>query len=110
MKSYKGWTGEERTRSLKKTNEAIRKGIILPAKKCNRCGQEEGIIHYHNHDYSDPIKHLEPLCWRCHMILHSEHRAPEACRSYWEAIAAGKRFPPVLKSNLLILRKDHGID
>ena len=110
MKSYKGWTGEERTKSLRKTNEAIRKGIIPPAKKCNRCGQEEGIIQYHNHDYSDPVKYLEPLCWRCHMVLHSEHRAPEACHRYWEAVAAGKRFPPVFKSNLLILKKDHGIE
>jgi len=110
MKSYKGWTGKERSKSLKKTNEAIRKGIIPPAKTCNRCGQDKGIIQYHNHDYSDPIKYLEPMCWRCHMVLHSERRAPEACRRYWEAIAACERFPPVHKSNLLILKKDHGID
>jgi hypothetical protein len=110
MKPYKGWTGKERTRSLKKTNEAIREGVIPPPIQCNRCGQDRGIIQYHNHDYSDPIKYLEPLCWRCHMVLHSEYRAPQACLRYWEAIGAGERFPPVFKSNLLILKKDHGID
>ncbi len=109
MKSYKGWTGAQRTASLKKTNEAIRQGIIPKPKKCKRCGQEQGIIQYHNHDYSDPIKYLEPLCWRCHMVLHSESRAPEACAKYWEEIGAGKTHPPVFSHNFKILETDHGI-
>jgi len=110
MKSYKGWTAEQRMESLKKTKAAIRRGEIPPPTKCNRCGQTEGIIQYHNENYNHPTKYLEPLCWRCHMVLHSEHRAPEACKKYWEEIKNGKQYPPVFKHNFKILRRDHDIN
>lgn len=70
MRDYKGWTAKERRASLKKTKAAIAAGIIPPPTKCNRCGKETGRIDYHNHDYSDPIKYLEPLCQGCHTRLH----------------------------------------
>ena len=72
MRDYKGWTGKERLASLKKTKAAIAAGIIPPPTKCNRCGRTTGRIDYHNHDYSDPIKNLEPLCQGCHIRLHRE--------------------------------------
>jgi transposase-like protein len=72
MRDYKGWTGKERLASLKKTKAAIAAGIIPPPTKCNRCGKTTGRIDYHNHDYSDPIKNLEPLCQGCHIRLHRE--------------------------------------
>ncbi len=73
MRDYKGWTAAQRLASLKKTKEAIAKGIIPPATKCNRCGRTDGRIDYHNEDYSDPIKFLEPLCRGCHLKHHREH-------------------------------------
>ncbi len=73
MKDYKGWTGAQRLASLKKTKEAIAKGIIPKPTKCNRCGKTEGRIDYHNEDYSDPINNLEPLCQSCHLKHHREH-------------------------------------
>jgi hypothetical protein len=97
MRSYKQWSGEERLASLKKTKAAISRGEIPPATKCQRCNQTKGIIQYHNHDYSDPIKYLEPLCWRCHMMLHSEHRWPDAVKRYFEEVASGKQYPPVYR-------------
>lgn len=109
MRSYKGYTEQQRKESLKKTKQAIKDGVIPVASKCNRCGQDQGIIQYHNHDYSDPIKFLEELCWRCHMVHHSIHRAPKQCCKYWEAIAQGKRFDPVFKHDFAILARDHGI-
>lgn len=109
MKHYKKWTPKERRASYQKTKKAIREGVIPPPTKCNRCGQTEGIIHYHNHDYSDPIKYLEPLCWRCHLIFHSKRRNPEACEAYWKGIAEGKQWPPVFENDLGILRREHGI-
>lgn len=70
MRDYKGWTAKERLASLIKTKEAIAAGIIPPPTKCNRCGKVTGRIDYHNSDYSDPIKYLEPLCQGCHTRLH----------------------------------------
>ena len=92
VNSYKGWTAQERNASYRKTKKAIKDGIIPPPEElgCKRCGQKKGIIHYHNHDYSDPIKYLEPLCWRCHMIEHSSRRNPKACEDYWESIKKGR--------------------
>ncbi len=79
MRDYKGWTAKERRESLKKTKAAIAAGIIPPPMKCNRCGKETGRIDYHNHDYSDPIKYLEPLCQGCHTQLHRrENKEMEA--------------------------------
>lgn len=112
MKPYKKWSGEERLASAAKSRAAIEAGIIPPAIVCQRCSQTEGIIMYHNHDYSDPIKFLEAMCWRCHMIFHSYFRkgAREAVNRYWAEIKAGKRYPPVFKHDFEILRKDHGIE
>ena len=70
MRDYKGWSATERQASLKKTKAAIAAGIIPPPTECNRCGKTTGRIDYHNHDYSDPIKHLEQLCQGCHISLH----------------------------------------
>lgn len=109
MKSYKGWTKEQRLASLKLTKAAIARGEIPPAKKCNRCGQTQGIIQYHNEDYSHPTKYLESLCQRCHLVHHSARRAPEACKRYWDSIKAGKMWPPIVGHPFTALRRDHGI-
>ncbi len=111
MKSYKKWSAKERLESLKKTKQAIKDWIIPEAKKlwCKRCWQTEGIIEYHNEDYSDPIKFLEPLCFRCHIIHHSKFRAPEACKIYWEEIKKWKKYPPVFKRDMSIFLKEHNI-
>ena len=109
MKTYKKWSPAERMVSFKKTMAAIEAGIIPKPHTCNRCGQTKGIIQYHNEDYSDPIKYLEMLCWRCHIIHHSVRRNPEAVRLYFEEVKSGKIFPPVFKHNFDILKQEHGI-
>jgi len=111
MKSYKGWTAEERRKSLILTKRAIAEWKIPPANElwCNRCWQKEWIIDYHNENYSHPTKYLEPLCFRCHIIHHSQRRAPEACKKYWEEIKNGKQYPPVYKRDMSIFRKDNNI-
>jgi len=108
-KDGKRFSPEERRLSSRKTKEAIRRGDIPAPKKCARCGQVDGILHYHNHDYSDPIKHVEPLCWRCHMMVHSAKLAPDPVASYFTAVASGKRWPPVSSPDFGILERDHGV-
>lgn len=109
MKSYKGWTKEERMKSSKLTKRAIANGEIPPPTKCERCGQTKGIIHYHNENYSHPTKYLEQLCWRCHLIHHSKYRSREAHDKYFKEISEGKIYPPVYKNDITILRREHGI-
>lgn len=107
----KAWSKDERNCMAGHTKLIQEQGDIPHPRKlgCARCGQKEGIIHYHNHDYDHPWLHLEPLCWRCHLILHSWNRDQEACQRYWDEIAAGKQYPPVMQNDLGILRREHGI-
>lgn len=110
MRNYKQWTPKERMDSYKLTKKAIANGVIPPATVCNRCGQDKGIVMYHNEDYSDPIKYLESLCWRCHQIHHSEHINKEACDKYWEEIRNGKKYAPIYSYRAFgILAKENGI-
>jgi hypothetical protein len=128
---YKQWSPADRNRSYLLTQKAKKKKLIDSPEYCNRCGQDKGIIHSHNEDYGFTLEVLpdilsgkvvpdeklrlrlldclESLCWRCHMILHSEKRDKEACGRYWNQIATGKIFPPVYKHDFSILYKDHGI-
>lgn len=105
MKSYKGWTPAQRRESLKKTKEAIKNGEIPPPTKCNRCGQTEGIIQYHNEDYSHPTKYLEQLCWTCHMMHHSKRRTPISVVMYFDNVAEGMVPDPVYRHDFAQLDK-----
>lgn len=132
MKSYKSWSPEYRKESLALTNKAKQLGWISSPKKCNRCGQTDGILHLHNEDYdvthktlSEVFKReplwisedeitqvngvLEPLCWRCHMMHHSVRRNASAVEKYFHEINDGKIYPPVFKHDFEILKRDHDI-
>jgi len=95
MNHYKGWTPTQRHNSYEKTKKAIRDGVIPPSTVCERCGETEGKIMYHNEDYSDPIKYLESLCWTCHMMHHNYKRNPKSHKRYFEKVAEGFMAPPV---------------
>lgn len=129
MSSYKGWTGEQRKASLRLTNKAKQLGLLEEPKKCKFCGQEKGILHTHNENYGVTLELvpkmiagtateeeiqkvkdvLWPICWRCHMIWHSKHRAPQQVEKYFEEVRNGKQYPPVFVHNFDILRRDHNI-
>lgn len=112
LRTWKGWDHDARMASYQKTLEAVKKGIIPypTAIGCQYCGQKKGIIQYHNQDYSDPIKHLVALCWRCHMVLHSEHFASGPCGQYWADIRTGHIYPAVYRHAFRILGRDHHIN
>jgi len=110
MNWYKGFSPQQRYKSLEKTKEAIAQGIIPKPHTCNRCSQDKGIIHYHNADYSDPVKYLEMLCWRCHMMLHSEYRHPKSVAKYFKEINEGNQYPPVYKHDFKELDIHFDID
>ena len=51
-------------------------------------------------------KALVPICWRCHMILHSYHRNPSAYKKYFQEVKDGIQYPPVYKHNFDILKEN----
>lgn len=117
MKSYKGWTPEQRILNLKLYKVAIELGIISKPTKCRRCGQTKGILQCHCEDYgyslemlpkliskeiemTDEIREklsevLEDLCWTCHMAHHSFAKFPEQVKKYWIAVSNGYVAPAV---------------
>ena len=107
---FQGWTSEQRLASLALTKKAIASGELPKPTKCELCGQDKGIIQYHNNDYSHPTKYLSSLCWRCHMMLHSCRRSPEAVKKYFDAVASGKRFAPVYRHDFKVLADEHGVE
>ncbi len=132
MRNYKQWTAEYRKESLKLTNKAKKMGWIPQPKKCRRCGQEDGILHLHNEDYTVthetltdvfnrfPIQitkeeieainqALEPICWRCHLMHHSKHRNAKAVEIYQDEVRRGKKYPPVYRHDFSILNRDHNV-
>lgn len=111
---FKGISGEwyspeERKKQARVSKLLRSKGLYRPTGKCNRCGQTEGKVSYHNHDYSDPVQFLEELCWRCHMVVHAEVYAKPACDKYWEEIKNGKVYEPLPFGNWKQLAAWHGI-
>ena len=132
MKNYNGWSSEFRKASLRLTNAAKKEGWIKDPKKCNRCGQTEGILHLHNENYDatyytlekvfnrSPINItkeekdkvnsvLESLCWRCHMMHHSVRRNKQAVDKYFDEVKGGKIYTPVYKHDFTILKRDHDV-
>lgn len=111
MKSYNGFSPEQRIMVGDIIKEKVKTGELQEAKECKRCKQTKGIIHYHLEDYSLPVteEKIEHLCWRCHMMHHSRRRSPDAVAQYFEDIKQGKQFPPVFRHNFDILNKEHGV-
>lgn len=103
------WTSKQRQASLRLTKQAIARGE-LPAKpaRCDWCGQDKGILQWHNANYSHPTKYLLGLCWRCHMVHHSRHVDPAAHDRYMASIKNGQRYPPVFRHSWGVLSRDHG--
>ena len=105
------WTEKERKASFEKTQNAINSGKLMAPDDlgCNRCRQKQGLIDYHNHNYSNPIMYLEPLCNRCHLVLHAKRVCNKEVEEYFEGVTHGKQWPPVFTRNLSVLWRDHGI-
>lgn len=109
-KTWKGWTPSQRNTSYRKTKKAIKAGLIPERpSRCARCGQDEGILDWHNTDYRDPIKYLEGLCYRCHMVLHCAHLNPQAAERYWAEVAGGKIYPALHTRNIGAVMRDQGL-
>jgi len=75
--SFGRWSAKERGAVSKKTNAAIKKGILPPPSDfvCQICGrgkEEAYRIEYHHETYDDPLRDLVPLCNACHSKFHRQ--------------------------------------
>lgn len=125
MNSYQKWSPQDRTKSLKLYNKAKKMGLLVLPTKCRRCGQEEGTIEHHNHNYDISLEVLpkiidgcatqedkdrlyevlEPLCWRCHFMFHNSHRWEKKVAEYFERVRKGEKFPPMYRRKTKPLKK-----
>ena len=108
MKSYNGFTPYQRTKGDAILKEAIKNGVIPDPKTqpCCMCGQDKGIRHYHNEDYSPEhiVQDAHVLCWRCHMMLHSRFSHPESWARYViETTIYKRRYPAVYRHDYALL-------
>lgn len=129
MRDFEKWSAADRQKSLTLTNRAKRLGLIYNPTKCEICGQTEGILHHHNSNYDVTLsivpkmligsatdeeilevkKVMHEICWRCHMMYHSQHINMSAVNSYFRSIKDGAKYPPVFKHDFSILAREHGI-
>lgn len=70
LKSYRGFTHEQRVLGWQAQWAAIRMGLLEPAcgLTCRQCGTTER-INYHSDDYNT-LEGLVPLCASCHFAIH----------------------------------------
>jgi len=98
MRSYNGFDSALRTRAGRWLNAEIAAGRVERPTECLACGQKRGRIDSHAEDYSEPFgPHIYafPLCFRCHMMIHSRWGAGSvAFERYVEELEAGHRWPP----------------
>lgn len=102
MKSYNGFTPAQRIQGDAIVKEAIARGELPPLseQKCCLCGQTKGILHYHQEDYSPDkvVASSRPLCWVCHMMLHSRFSHPLSFGKYMiDVTMYGKRVAPTYR-------------
>lgn len=84
LKTYRGFSSEERIRGWQKVWAARELGILPAPTRCSIClsacaGQ------YHSEDYSRPLD-AKPVCRRCHIILHQRFQRPQI----WEALVSAQ--------------------
>ena len=103
MKSYNGFTPKQRLAGDKIIKKAIEDGILMKLSdcKCKFCGQDKGIRHYHCEDYSPEniLNDAIPVCWLCHMMIHSRFKHPKSYVKYFREIKKGKRYSPTYRGN-----------
>lgn len=100
LSTYNGFGGKIREKSFRWMKREIEAGRVLPPSRCqDGCGETRGWHDYHTEDYSRPFGphiYAYELCFRCHMMLHSRFRQPDAWRRYIDQLEAGAAYEPLM--------------
>ena len=96
MKSYNGFTPEQRTIAGKWLRERWASGARKRPTICAACGQTAGRIDGHSESYAEPYgPHIGAfdLCMRCHLAVHCRLVRPGKWDHFRRGIRAGAMFP-----------------
>lgn len=77
MRSYNGFSSNERAKVGKLQLDTIRAGKFPKPDKCELCGTTDDQLQLHNEDYSKPFDDAHPICRACHLALHVRFTNPE---------------------------------
>lgn len=109
MKSYNGFSSEQRYRALHWLNAQYKLGARERPTSCEACGQARGIFDAHSEDYSEPFGAQTGrfgLCYRCHMMIHLRWRFPRAWDRYRERVSEGSYMTAFLGRSFQVLLSD----
>lgn len=102
MKSYNGFTPEQRQDAQDWINQQYATGALSRPSECCACGHTSGAFDYHAEDYSAPYgAHTVryPLCYPCHMVVHCRFRSPRSWDLYRAHVLRGERLAKVYRRN-----------
>lgn len=95
LKTYNGFTHEQRVRKWQALNLAIQMGLEQPAhlSPCSVCGKTGGpeTITYHSEDYGSMTGH-HPICKGCHTRAHNRFTSPHHWLVYVAPFCNGSKW------------------
>lgn len=111
MKSYNGFSPEQRYKALAYHKEQIKLGKKPPKPDCcDACGQTEGFLTWHSEDYSEPFgEHIgqHGVCYVCHMMIHCRFRNRFAWAYHIDELRKGKMPQPMHTANWRVFLNMH---
>ena len=107
MKSYNGFSAEQRARAQAWLNSEWKSGRLPRPASCCACGRAAAdsrgmVFDAHAEDYSEPFGLQTQefhLCFSCHMALHCRFGKDASWTDYRAAVAAGNASPYVAGRN-----------
>lgn len=95
LKTYNGFTHEQRVRKWQTLNLAVQMGLEQPAhlSPCSVCGISggPGVIAYHSEDYGSMSGH-HPICKGCHTRAHNRFTNPQGWLEYIASFSNGSKW------------------
>lgn len=111
MKSYNGFTANQRNKAQSWLNAQWANGSMTKPTECCACKQQEGIIDAHAEDYSEPFAQGKTdqyhLCFRCHMMVHCRFANKPAFARYAQEVYAGTQYAPFYKRDFFTFTAQH---
>lgn len=88
MKSYNGFTAEERSAVEKRIRDKVERGEVVKKNVCEMCLLHGTYTMFHYENYAD-INAYHELCVECHMKLHGRFRRPNTWKNHLAALRRG---------------------
>jgi hypothetical protein len=102
VNAYNGFSSSQRMAALRWLNAEYAAGRRVRPSSCDACGQKRGLFEAHSEDYSGPPYGDNigafGLCYRCHMMIHTRFKAPDAWEAYIVTLERGGMYPPTGRS------------